>query len=111
MAIKPVLHRLIVKPDVLEKKDEVFAKAVAAGLDVSFATETQREQAAIDTGQVTAIGETAFRDFGADNPVKVGDYIVFAKYGGKAIVDPDTKEKYIALNDEDVIAILTKEGA
>jgi co-chaperonin GroES (HSP10) len=52
-----------------------------------------------------------FKDFGADNPLRIGDRVVFAKYGGKAIFDPDSKIKYVALNDEDVIAIVTKEGA
>jgi co-chaperonin GroES (HSP10) len=110
MQIKPILHRILVKPDVLEEVDEVFRRAKAAGLAFDF-SEREREQAAIDTGTVLSFGPTAFRDFGADNPLKVGDKVVYAKYGGKAIVDPETKIKYVALNDEDVIAIVTKEGA
>jgi co-chaperonin GroES (HSP10) len=110
MAIKPILHRILVKQDTLEEKDEVFKRAKAAGLQFDF-TEREREQAAIDTGVVVAMGPTAFRDFGSENPLKEGDSVVYAKYGGKAIVDPETKVKYVALNDEDVIAILTTEGA
>jgi co-chaperonin GroES (HSP10) len=110
MKIVPILHRLIVKPDVLEEIDETFKKAKQAGLVFDF-TEREREQAAIDTGTVVSLGATVFKDFQAENPLKVGDRIVYAKYGGKAIVDPDTKVKYVALNDEDVIAIVTQEGA
>jgi co-chaperonin GroES (HSP10) len=104
------MHRILVTADRLEEKDETFKRAGAAGIIIPNLDERAREQAAIDTGIVVAVGETAFRDFGA-TPVKVGDYIVYAKYGGKAIVDPFTNEKYVALNDEDVIALFTKEGA
>lgn len=110
MAIKPILHRILVKQDVLEEKDKTFAGARAAGIIVDFA-EREREQAAIDSGTVVDIGPTAFRDFGTECPIKVGDSVVYAKYGGKAIVDPDTQVKYVALNDEDIIAIFTTEGA
>lgn len=107
--IVPVLHRILIKQDKLEDKDEVFKSAGRAGILIPDLDERSREQAAIDTGEVVAIGETAFRDFGTNSPIAIGDYIVFAKYGGKAIVDPVTKEKFVALNDEDVIAKFTKE--
>lgn len=110
MAVKPILHRILVKPDKIEDKDEAFKKAKAAGIIV-HRDEREREQAAIDTGRVVAMGPTAFRDFGSENPLKEGDYVVYAKYGGKAIIDPEDDVKYVALNDEDVIAILTTEGA
>lgn len=110
MAIKPILHRILVKPDDIHDKDEAFKRARAAGIEV-VREEREREQAAIDTGVVVDFGPTVFKDFGSTNPLKIGDSVVYAKYGGKAIVDPDTKVKYVALNDEDVIAILTTEGA
>jgi co-chaperonin GroES (HSP10) len=110
MKIVPILHRILVKPDKLEDIDDTVARAKAAGLLIE-SNEYEREQAAIDTGTVIAMGATVFKDFGADNPLRIGDRVVFAKYGGKAIFDPDSKIKYVALNDEDVIAIVTKEGA
>lgn len=110
MAIQPILHRILVKPDDIHDKDEAFRKARAAGIEI-IKEERDREQAAVDTGTVVDFGPTAFKDFGAMNPLKVGDTVVYARYGGKAIVDPATSEKYVALNDEDVIAILTTEGA
>ena len=106
MAINPILHRVLVKQDKLEDKDDAFKQAKALGLYIGD-LEQKREQAAIDTGEVVAIGPTAFKDFGLDAPpIKVGQTIVYAKYGGKAIVDPETKETFVALNDEDVIATL-----
>lgn len=107
MAIKPILHRILVKQDKLDEKDEAFAAARRMGIEI-IEGERKREQAAIDTGTVLDIGPTAFRDFGVDSsPIKVGDQVVYAKYGGKAITDPVTKEVFVALNDEDVIAVLS----
>lgn len=108
MAIKPLLHRIIVKQDILEDKDKAFAAAKKVGIITDFA-ERDREQAAIDTGTVVSIGPTAFRDFNVDvSPVKEGDTVVYARYAGKTVVDPDDEQKYVALNDEDLIAVITK---
>lgn len=105
MTINPILHRILVKPDILEEVDPVFSRAKAAGIEFDF-SERKREQDAIDTGVVLSYGPTVFKDFGADNPLKVGDRVVYAKYGGKAITDKETQVKYVLLNDEDIIAIL-----
>lgn len=110
MAIKPLIHRIVVKQDSLDSKDPAFAAARRAGIVVDF-KEHDREQAAVDTGVVVSIGPTAFRDFNIEVPIKVGDVVAFAKYGGKVLTDPADNVKYVALNDEDVIAVLTTEGA
>jgi co-chaperonin GroES (HSP10) len=104
--IVPILHRVLVKQDKLEYKDETFKRAAALGIEISFG-EKNREQMAIDSGVVVSVGPTAFKDFGAENsPIAVGDRVVYARYGGKIITDPSTKEDFVALNDEDVIAVL-----
>lgn len=103
--IIPVLHRIVVKQDRLEEKDERYKSATAAGIVIPHLDEKDREQAAIDTGIVKAIGPTVGRDFGAEAFVKIGDTVVFAKYAGKTVVDPEDGEKYVLLNDEDVICI------
>lgn len=111
MAIKPILHRILVKPDDIMDKDKHLRKAKELGLMI-HQDEQNREQAAVDEGTVVSIGETAFLDFKVEAvPIKVGDKIVYARYAGKAIVDPADETKYVALNDEDVIAIVTTEGA
>ena len=111
MAIKPILHRILVLPDSIEDKDPNFAKAKAVGIITDF-KERDREQAAIDTGKVISFGETVFRDFNVEtNPLTVGATVVYARYAGKVIEDPVDKVKYVALNDEDIIAIITTEGA
>jgi co-chaperonin GroES (HSP10) len=110
MIIRPLLHRILVKPDLLEDVDDTYKRAKAAGLEISFATEREREQAAIDTGVIIKMGPTVFKDFGTENTLKEGDRVVYAKYGGKAIVHPKTQVKYVALNDEDLIAIFEEEA-
>lgn len=106
MSIQPVLHRILVKPFRLEDIDPDIARAKALGIEL-VNSEKKREQAAVDKGEVIAIGATAFKDFGTDSPIKVGDTVAFAKYGGKSIKDGEVE--YTLLNDEDIIAILTKE--
>jgi co-chaperonin GroES (HSP10) len=36
---------------------------------------------------------------------KVGDVVLYARYGGVIIEDPDTKKKYVVINDEDLIGV------
>lgn len=105
MAIKPILHRILVKPHDVHEKDESFAAARRMKLEI-VGKELEREQGAVDTGVVVSWGPTVFIAFETDNPLTVGDRVVFAKYGGKTVEDPETKEKFVLLNDEDIIAIL-----
>lgn len=104
--IIPLLHRILVKQDKLEEKDEAFKRATASGIVIPNLDERSREQAAIDTGTVVAIGATAFRDFGTESPIAVGDYVVFAKHAGKVIIDPHDDTKYVCFNDEDLVAVI-----
>jgi co-chaperonin GroES (HSP10) len=107
--IIPVLHRIVVKQDKIEDKDQAFAAARAIGIEIAFG-ERKREQQAVDSGVVVAIGPTAFKDFGLDNaPISVGDTIVYARYAGKPVEDPQSKVEYMLLNDEDVICRTTTE--
>jgi co-chaperonin GroES (HSP10) len=104
--IVPILHRIIIKQDKLEEKDETFKRAKQAGIFFDL-EEKNREQAAVDTGTVVKIGATAFLDFKvSESPITEGDYVVFAKHAGKTIVDPEDGQKYVALNDEDIICKL-----
>lgn len=109
--IEPVIHRILVKQLDVVAEDPTFRSASAAGL-VLPKTHMDREQAAVDRGEVLDWGPTVFRDFGGDNPLKKGDVIVFARHSGKTVRDPEQAEddptKYILINDEDVIAILRK---
>lgn len=103
--IKVVGHRVLVRPFKVEEIDETFKRAKLAGIELLNQDELRREQNAVDRGVVVSVGATAFKDFGGDPWCKEGDIIYFAKYAGKYIEDPKTKEKYTILNDDDVVAV------
>jgi co-chaperonin GroES (HSP10) len=104
--IQPILHRIIVKQRKLEEVDQTLKRARAAGIVIAEHADTTRAQAGVDKGTVIAIGPTAYRDFNTESPIKVGDIVVFAKFSGKVIQDPEDEEEYVALNDEDIVAII-----
>lgn len=103
--LEPLGHRILVKQDKLEDTDPAFKAAKAAGLIIE-SLEKEREQAAVARGVVVSIGPTCWKhpELGSDPWAAVGDYVYFAKYAGAVITDPKTKEKFILLNDEDIIA-------
>jgi len=103
--IIPTLHRILVKADKLEEVDKTHIQAKKLGIVIPDHDDKKRAQAGVDKGTVISIGPTAFRDFGAESPIKEGDYIAYARFAGKIIEDPATEEEYVVLNDEDVVCI------
>lgn len=106
--INPVNHKIVVKPFKITETDVRYKSAIAAGIVLPDEDKRRREQAAVDQGTVVAIGPTVFDDFHASGTLKIGDEIVYAKYAGKDVEDPETKEMFTIINDEDVVAILRK---
>jgi co-chaperonin GroES (HSP10) len=107
MALIPCGHRILIKHDILEEVDETFKSAKAAGIHLPKEfKEIRLEQNAVDKGTVVGIGPTAWKDFGDTPWCNVGDYIAFAKHAGKYIEDPETKEEFVLLNDEDICAVI-----
>lgn len=116
MAIKICGPRLLVKQDNVEEtdKDSTAARIKAArkaGLEVIQNQESKIEQLAQVYGTLVGIGQRAwFPPVGDGTPwAKVGDRVQFAKYAGAPTVDPETKEKFTMLNDEDLVAVITGE--
>lgn len=97
---RPAGHRVLVKQDKLEETDSVYASARKLGIHLDTST---REQAAVDSGIVLALGPSAFRDFGGEAWCAIGDRVAFAKYSGKTVTD--NKEELLVLNDEDVVYV------
>ena len=107
--IKTPLHRVTVIPFDIDEWDESRKKAKALGFalpDADFGG--VRAKASVDMGTIYQIGATAFKDFG-DVPVTVGDTIAYVKNSGKFVKDPFDQKEYLVLNDEDIVAIFTKE--
>lgn len=103
--IIPLIHRIVVKPDKLEETDKTYIRAKQAGIIIADHDDNKRAQASVDKGVIVAIGPTVYRDFGTECPVKVGDYVAYARYSGKLIEDPYTGEEFVALNDEDLVVL------
>lgn len=103
--IKVVLHRILIKQDKLEETNVDFVRMRKLGLQLAETDDRKRAQAGVDTGTVVAIGSTAFRDFGTESPIVVGDKIAYARFSGKFITDPATQEEFVILNDEDVVCV------
>lgn len=101
--IVPMDKRVLVKPDVVEKKS-------AGGI---ILLDTEKKEMAQTKATIVAVGETAWseamhdaRNFGVDfeRPIP-GARVMIAKYGGLEVEGADG-EKYRLLNDEDVTARL-----
>ena len=104
----PTTHRIVVKQQKLEDISDEHKRMFKLGLVTAETADKKREQAGVDQGIVVAIGPTAFKDFGTECPIVIGDNIAFAKYGGKVVTDPDDNQAYVILNDEDVVCLVKK---
>jgi co-chaperonin GroES (HSP10) len=94
---KPIGHRILVRPD--DPPEKIGSVFVPAWVRDNKAFE-------IIKGTVVAIGQNAWKAFDDGTPwCKVGDRIMFAKYGGSIIEDEETHDKYRLLNDEDAVAV------
>lgn len=109
MAIKPLLHRIVVRQAKLEETNKDYQRAKAIGIEIPDHPDKTRAQAGVDVGIVVSIGPTAYRDFNIEPQVKVGDEVAFARFSGKMVVDPATQEEFVVLNDEDLVVIITGE--
>lgn len=108
-------HRVLVKLEKLEEVDPTYARMRKSGFAIPESEDKQRAEVALDRAVVAAVGEDAFKAFylnsngsldGFKPWCEVGDVVAFAKYAGKQIDDPETHEKYVVLNDEDIVAVL-----
>jgi co-chaperonin GroES (HSP10) len=102
--IIPTGYRILVKPDDIEK--------VTKG-GIVLVTDEKLERAAQHVGTIVAIGKQAWKAFSKKYDgapwASVGDRIIYSKYAGKYVKDPETQEQFVILNDEDVVAIVTGE--
>lgn len=95
-------HRVLVKPEEVE--------TISSG-GIHLVVDEVRERAAQQVGTIIKIGPMSWKAFDRNDPnwapwAKVGDKVIYTKYGGKFITDPDTQEKYVVLNDEDITVVI-----
>ena len=97
MALKPLEDRIIVKPGDAEE-------TTASGLVIADTAKEKPQQ-----GEVIAVGEGRWDDEGDKRipvDVKVGDTVVYSKYGGTEITVDG--QDVLILNARDVLAIVEK---
>jgi len=98
MALEPAGHRVMLKQDDINTKTDWGFEVV---------TNEKLERAAVDTGIVVAIGPNAWKLVPDETPwAKVGDKVYFARHAGKVLEDLATKEKFLIINDEDVLCVI-----
>jgi chaperonin GroES len=94
MKLKPLGDRLIVRAI---EEDEKTASGIVL-------PDTAKEKP--QKGKVLAVGEGKLDDDGKRIPleVKKGDEVLYSKYGGTEIKDPDNGEDLLVLRESDVLA-------
>lgn len=110
MAINPVGHRIIVKPDPIEEK---LKRDFGDGKMFEIVSDKKIERSIEIHGTLVAVGDQAWKAFGKDftgEPwAHVGDRIMFSQHAGRFVTDPETGEDFLIMNDEDITAVITGE--
>ena len=96
VVLKPLEDRIVVEP--LEAE-----QVTASGLVIPDTAKEKPQE-----GKVLAVGPGRFDDKGARVPVdvKVGDVVLYSKYGGTEV--KYSGEEYLVLSARDVLAIIEK---
>lgn len=94
VSIKPLEDRVVVRPLQAEQ-------VTASGLIIPDTAKEKPQE-----GEVVAVGEGRFDDRGNRIPVdvKVGDKVVFSKYGGTEL--KYGADEYLVLSQRDILAII-----
>ena len=94
MQLRPLGDRVLVKPEKAEQK-------TASGLYISSGAQEKPQR-----GEVIAVGAGKLDDKGERIPVdvKVGDVVIYGKYGGNEVkIDG---EEYLHMADSDIYAVV-----
>jgi co-chaperonin GroES (HSP10) len=121
--LNPVGHRVMVRPSKIEEEqllDDDLPGLKSKGFIINKPDgQHRRDAAGTDSGVVVAVGPSAWKlaqygygDEGWTPWAKVGDRVVFGRYAGKLLKDPETGEEdvFMIINDDDIQAVITEEG-
>lgn len=103
MALKAVGFRVLIKPDPIEREKKTGGGIILPELNERLAMTGQQY------GTVVELGPDAYKAYDDGVPwVAEGDRVVYSKYGGKFITDPEdhsaNPQPYVVLNDSDILA-------
>lgn len=97
--------RVLVKIDPPKERIEVPEALKNTGFQIEIPRQQEAaEEVASQTGVIVKVGPTAWRAYDDGQAwAKIGDRIIFSKFSGKLIDNPeDEANKYMLINDEDV---------
>lgn len=118
MALTVKGHKLLIKHMTMKETVEIPKALADTGFKIELTSDQEkREEVASQVGIVLQIGRTCwhaydrFKKDGSLNPdwepwCQKGDKILYARYSGKVVEDPDTKERFMVISDEDVQAVV-----
>lgn len=96
--IIPAGHKVLVRPKAVAEKS-------AGG--IVLVADKDRELHATTEGVVEALGDTAYLKVDDGRQwCKVGDRVLYAKYAGSMVKDPDTDEDFVVVHDVDIVCII-----
>lgn len=95
MQIRPLGDRVVVKPS---SKEEVTKSGIVIPETIEKERPEQGEVVAVGPGKMLDNGQRGVLD------VKVGDRVIFSKYGPSEV--KVEKEEYLIIKEEDILAIL-----
>ena len=99
MKVIPVEFKVLIKPDKVEDRS-------VGGLYLPDSSR-ERQQFAVDRGEVIAVGEGFFSELPGPVP-KIGDKVIFNRYAGSLITlgEGKDREDFRLCNDKDICAII-----
>lgn len=108
MTIEVILNRILVRPEELKREHKIEGTDKSLVLASASVHDEKRAEASRVEGTVVSIGPTAYKDLTDESPVKLNDHVVFARYSGVFVTDPETKETLVVLNDTDILCVVHK---
>lgn len=98
--IRPLGFCVLVRPDPPKEALKSNMIHIPDSVHDKFRVETQ-------VGTIVGVGSKAWKDLADGEPwAKEGDHVIYAKYGGKILTDPETDEKLVLLQDKDIIGLI-----
>lgn len=100
MRVRPVGHRVLIKPDKVEETTK--------GGIILAPSLVNQEKNAQERGTVVAIGSSCWDTFGDGTPwCAVGQLVYYPKYSGMKVKETEDSDEFLVIvNDEDIVAVI-----
>lgn len=106
MGINVVGHNILIETDEVNLTTDW-------GFDLTSSTDQRLENAANIIGTLVSVGSQAWKAYGfnfSGEPwAKEGDRVMFKKYSGDIVEDPETGKSFLLMQDGDIKAVITGE--